>query len=402
MYDLAVVGGGAAGFFTAIRLAEQRPETRIIILEKSNKTLSKVKVSGGGRCNVTHGCFIPSEMVENYPRGNKELLGPFHRFLCGDMMAWLEEHGVETKIEEDGRVFPVSDSSQTIIDCFEGLCENHGIEVRLSAALKSLYREDDHWKLRTINSSVECKHVMLATGSTPSVWKMLEQMDFQIVDPVPSLFTFNISHRILEDIPGLSMPNAQVRIKESAHVSSGPLLITHWGLSGPAVLKLSAWAARELYARNYDFEIEVDWIGQGVDHIRDGIDQERRSHGKRTVKKYPLFNIPRRLWERFCYQARLGDYNFASLSSSQMDALCGVIGSCVFHVKGKSTFKEEFVTCGGVDLKQIDFKSMQSKLHEGLYMAGEVIDIDAITGGFNFQAAWTEAYIAAEHIADRI
>jgi predicted Rossmann fold flavoprotein len=402
MYDLAVIGGGAAGFFTAIQLAERNPGARIIILEKSNKVLSKVRISGGGRCNVTHACFIPQEMVDHYPRGHKELLGPFHRFLCGDMMAWLSEHGVETKIEADGRVFPTSDSSQSIIDCFEGLCEKYKVEINLSSAVKSLSPQEDYWSIETNTEKVDARCVMMATGSTPSMWSVLAHMGYQIIEPVPSLFTFNISHRLLEELPGLSMPEAEVRIKGSKHVASGPLLITHWGLSGPAILKLSAWAARELNECAYDFEIQIDWLGLGTDYVRDGIEHERAKNGKRMVKKYPLFGIPRRLWERFCYMAKVRDLNFASLSSSHIEGLIKVIASCTLPVKGKSTFKDEFVTCGGVDLKQIDFKSMQSRKHDGLYMAGEVINIDAVTGGFNFQAAWTEAFIAAEHIAGRL
>lgn len=402
MYDLAVIGGGAAGFYTAIRLAEQKPAARIIIIEKSNKTLAKVKVSGGGRCNVTHACFIPHDMVEHYPRGQKELLGPFHQFLCGDMMAWLSEHGVETKMEADGRVFPSSNSSETIIECFEGLCTKLGIEIRLSSGLLSMRPSETGWALETQTRVIDTQFVMLATGSTPSVWAMLEKMNYKIVTPVPSLFTFNISHKLLEELPGLSMPMAEVRIKGIGHVASGPLLITHWGLSGPAILKLSAWSARELNACDYTFEIEVDWLGLGAEHVGQGLEAQRSKNGKRMVKKYPLFDIPRRLWERFCYMARVRELNFASLTAKHLSDLIEIISLCRFQVKGKSTFKEEFVTCGGVDLKQIDFKSMQSKLHDGLYMAGEVINVDAVTGGFNFQGAWTGAYIAAESIAKRI
>lgn len=396
MYDLAVIGGGAAGFFTAIQLAQRRPGSRIIILEKGKQVLSKVKVSGGGRCNVTHACFIPSEMVEHYPRGSKELLGPFHRFLCGDMMAWLSEQGVETKIEGDGRVFPESNSSQTIIDCFLRICRAHDIQIQTSSGVTGLRPDGDTWTVEISSEKISTRQVMLATGSTPSVWKMLGTMGYTIVDPVPSLFTFNIEHKLLEDIPGLSMPQVQVKILGTRYEASGPLLITHWGLSGPAVLKLSAWAARELHGMDYRFEIAVDWLGAGAEYIRSAIAEERQTHGNRMVKKYPLCGIPRRLWERFCYMARLRESNFASLTAQQMEALIGLISDGRFPVDGKSTFKEEFVTCGGVERKQVDFKTMESKLHPGLYLAGEVLDIDAITGGFNFQAAWTEGVIAAE------
>ena len=399
MYDLIVIGGGAAGFFTAIQLAEKRPDSSILIIEKSNKVLAKVKVSGGGRCNVTHACFIPDEMVEHYPRGQKELLGPFTRFLCGDMMAWLSEHGVETTIEADNRVFPVSDSSQTIIDCFMRCCSEHRIAIHLQEGLESLNRRDDIWHVKTSKESYQSKAVMMATGSTPSVWKMLSNMGIEIIEPVPSLFTFNIKHKLLNELQGLSMPDASVHILGTGFQASGPLLITHWGLSGPAILKLSAWAARELFACNYNFKIQVNWLGLDESIVRESIEEQRKQHGKRMAKNYPLFGIPRRLWERFAYIAILREDNYGSLNAAQIDALIEALCACVMEVKGKSTFKEEFVTCGGVERKQIDFKTMQCKSHPGLYMAGEVLDIDAITGGFNFQAAWTEAFIAAEDMA---
>lgn len=399
MYDLIVIGGGAAGFFTAIQLAERDSEARILILEKSNKVLSKVKVSGGGRCNVTHGCFIPSEMIQYYPRGNKELLGPFHRFMCGDMMDWLSNHDIETKIEEDGRVFPVSDSSQSIIDCFMSSCKMAGIEILMHSGLRRMEQREEHWELDSESGQYQGKQVMIATGSTPSVWNMLGEMEYDIVEPVPSLFTFNIKHPLTKELQGLSMPESSVTIIGQKLEESGPLLITHWGLSGPAVLKLSAWAARELHAADYQFEIEVNWLGMNEFKVRSIIDEQRLSNPKRIVKKYPQFNIPRRLWERFCYLAKLYDLNWASLNSVQMNNLINLLIYCRMKVNGKSTFKEEFVTCGGVERKQIDFKSMQSRIHKGLYFAGEVIDIDAVTGGFNFQAAWTEAYIAAEAIS---
>jgi predicted Rossmann fold flavoprotein len=243
---------------------------------------------------------------------------------------------------------------------------------------------------------------MLATGSTPSVWEMLEDLGYEIIPPVPSLFTFNIKDKMLEDLQGLSMPEAEVRIPETGYSASGPLLITHWGLSGPAVLKCSAWAARELNAKDYRFQVEVNWISADVENVKQTIETMRKEHGKRMAKKYPLFDIPRRLWERFCRHAKLREDNYGSLTAEQIQSLIQVLTCSIFTVNGKSTFKEEFVTCGGVDLKQIDFKRMESRIHPGLYMAGEVLNIDAITGGFNFQAAWTEAYIAAEAMAMRL
>jgi len=402
MYDLIVIGGGAAGFFTAIQLAERKPGSRIVILEKSNKVLAKVRVSGGGRCNVTHACFDPQEMAEHYPRGSKELLGPFHRFLCGDMMAWLSEHGVETKIEDDGRVFPLSDDSQSIIDCFMNLYKKQRIEIRMHQWIESMAFKDGTWHIRSQTEVFIAKNIMLATGSTPSVWLMLQEMGYEIVEPVPSLFTFNIKHPFLEEMQGLSMPDAEVLIEDTHFSATGPLLITHWGISGPAVLKLSAWAARELHEHAYKFHIRVNWLGMDAALVREQIEVQRREHGNRMVKNYPMFSVPRRLWERFCYQAILREDNFASLTARQMESLIELLCHNQMKVEGKSTFKEEFVTCGGVERKQIDFKTMQSKMHLGLYMAGEVLDIDAITGGFNFQAAWTEGFIATEDIFESL
>ena len=399
LLDLIVIGGGAAGFFTAIRLAEQVPSSRILILEKSNKLLSKVKVSGGGRCNVTHACFDPKEMIDHYPRGSQELLGPFHRFLCGDMMEWLEERGVPTKIESDGRVFPVTDRSQTIIDCFLEICSQRDIMIRTSEAMQSLSYERETWVVSTLSGNLKARRVMIATGSTPSVWKILGAMGLKITPPVPSLFTFNIKHRLLEGLMGLSVPAGLIRITDSRIQAEGPILITHWGLSGPAVLRLSAWAARELNEVDYAFQISVDWSGQGRAAVSEILEQRRHEHGRKKVKAFPLEGFARRFWERICEQSGIREENFASLSRQKFDRLVGLVTECRLEVSGKSTFKEEFVTCGGVDRKELDFKTMQSKQFPGLYFAGEVIDIDAITGGFNFQAAWTEAYIAAEDMA---
>ena len=400
IYDLVVIGGGAAGFFGAIQTAQNQAGLKIIILEKAKQVLSKVKISGGGRCNVTHACFDPSEMVTKYPRGNKELLGPFHQFLCGDMMAWLDEKGVPTKIEEDGRVFPTTDKSQTIIDCFYGLCQKYQIEIKTQSSVTSIKEANNIWLITTKEENYKAKNILIATGSSTAFWNLLEKMGYKIVPPVPSLFTFNIKHPLLKDLPGLSVPNAEVKINDTKFEESGPLLITHWGLSGPAVLKLSAWAARELYAKNYQFEITVNWSGQVKESIQAELEQNRKQHGKKLVSNLTLANLPKRLWQRMlqiCYISN--KVNYASLNAKQITDLMEIIFACPLQVKGKSTFKDEFVTCGGVDNKQINFKTMESKLHPNLYFAGEVLNIDAVTGGFNFQAAWTTAYLAAQQIS---
>lgn len=396
-YDLICVGGGAAGYFTALQRAEQSASTpSILILEKSNQVLGKVKVSGGGRCNVTHACFDPREMVSFYPRGHKELLGPFHQFLCGDMMGWLDDHGIPTHIEEDGRIFPTSNNSQTIIDCFQDQVRLHGINVKTSEGLQSLKRDGNGWIIKTNKGTYRTLNVMMATGSSPKVWGYLETLGLPIIPPVPSLFTFNIQHALIDGLPGLSVPNATVRIVDTAYEESGPLLITHWGLSGPAVLKLSSRAARELHAKNYHFKISVSWVEQDSDQVKEELTLLRKSSGGSLVIKNPLLGLPKRLWEKMCHRAGIGPEKYGDLNAKKLDALQSLLTDCTFIVNGKSTFKEEFVTAGGIDTKAINFKTMEAKAFPGLYFAGEVLNIDALTGGFNFQAAWTESYIAAK------
>lgn len=271
--------------------------------------------------------------------------------------------------------------------------------IRTSEAMQSLSYERETWVVSTLSGNLKARRVMIATGSTPSVWKILGAMGLKITPPVPSLFTFNIKHRLLEGLMGLSVPAGLIRITDSRIQAEGPILITHWGLSGPAVLRLSAWAARELNEVDYAFQISVDWSGQGRAAVSEILEQRRHEHGRKKVKAFPLEGFARRFWERICEQSGIREENFASLSRQKFDRLVGLVTECRLEVSGKSTFKEEFVTCGGVDRKELDFKTMQSKQFPGLYFAGEVIDIDAITGGFNFQAAWTEAYIAAEDMA---
>jgi predicted Rossmann fold flavoprotein len=401
-YDLIIVGGGAAGFFCAIQSAERNSSMNILILEKSKEVLSKVRISGGGRCNVTHGCFEPAELVTNYPRGNKELLGPFHRFACGDMMEWLSIHGIETSIEGDGRVFPTSNTSATIINCFMDLCKKHNIKIKTSCGVSSIASINDLWHIDTNSDTYRSRKVLVATGSSPSTWKLLKSLGHTIVNPVPSLFTFNIKHPIIEDLAGISVPDAEVFIVGQKINSSGPLLITHWGLSGPAILKLSAWGARAFYESGYHFEIRVNWIGRGSEDALQEIQSLRKTQGGRSILNQPLFSLPKRLWRKMVFQLKLDKLNFGDLKSTQIDELVAIMCQCNFTVVGKSTFKEEFVTCGGVDTREINFKTMESKHLPNLYLAGEVINIDAVTGGFNFQAAWTTGYLAAEDITKNL
>lgn len=407
MYSLIVIGGGAAGFFGALTCAAQLPEGRVLILEKGRQLLGKVKISGGGRCNVTHACFDPRELTGFYPRGNKELRGPFHRFAPGDTFDWFEKRDVPLKIEADGRVFPVSDSSQSIIDCFLQEARKLRVEIETGAGVEALRppREpDDAWKITLKGGeALYAQRVLLATGSSSKAWKMLENLGMEMKPPVPSLFTFNIKDARLEGLPGLSVPRAVVRIPEARMEEAGPLLITHWGLSGPAVLKLSAWAARELHVLNYRFELIVDWTGgEGREGVLESLREYRREQGGGNVQRQSRWpEIPRRLWARLLSTAGIGEQErWADLSKKQLVRLAEELGEGRYSVDGKSTFKEEFVTAGGVELKEIDFRRFESKKFPGLFLAGEVLDIDAVTGGFNFQAAWTGGYIAGLAIAE--
>ena len=402
-YDILIAGGGAAGFFTAINIAEINPKLKIAILERGKEVLSKVRISGGGRCNVTHACFIPDELVKFYPRGEKELKGPFNRFCSGDTIEWFERHGVELKIEEDGRMFPVTDSSQTIIDCFLDTAKKLGIQVLLGESIQSLYKAENHWKIETNKETFLTEKLVMATGSNPKMWDMLQKMGHTIVPPVPSLFTFNIKDSRIKDLMGVSAM-ASVKVKGTKLEAAGPLLITHWGMSGPAILRVSAWGARELFVKNYQFVLQVNWLNDVyTDDCEGQLRELKQEHGKKTVVKRSPFDFPNRLWESLVTAAGIGlETRWADLSKSQLQALASQLTNGEYNVNGKSTFKEEFVTAGGIDLKEVNFKTMESKLLPGMYFAGEILNIDAITGGFNFQNAWTGGYIAAQSVVDNI
>ncbi len=403
--DVAVIGGGAAGFFGAIRIAEQRPDLDILILEKGKRPLEKVRISGGGRCNVTHACFEPRPLTKHYPRGERELLGPFHSFMTGDMMAWLSERGVETKIEDDGRVFPVTDSSQTVIDCFLNEAAQLGIDLWLQCGVTGITPPSDgkQWLLETTTGMVSASRMLIATGSSPQSWKMLEQLGCRTTERVPSLFTFNCKHPVIADKMGLSVPNARLEIPQAGLHSDGPLLITHWGLSGPAVLRLSAWGARELAGLKYTFELNINWTGSDTDLVREWIAAQRADAANRKVRSTMYPEIPRRLWEAIVdHSGCKAEANWADQSKQDLDELLNDLVNLPIMVTGKSTFKEEFVTAGGIELKEIHFKTMEHKRYPGLFFAGEALDIDAITGGFNFQAAWTGAWIAANGIVQSL
>ncbi len=402
-FNVIIIGGGAAGFFTAINAAIKNPNLKICILERGKEVLTKVKVSGGGRCNVTHAEFIPQELIKNYPRGEKELLGPFHTFMTGDTIEWFENRGVTLKIEEDGRMFPVTDSSQTIIECFLSETRRLGIEVLLNQSVKSIKKSTNNFIITTATEEFTSEKVVIATGSNPKIWTLLENMGHTIVPPVPSLFTFNIKDSRIMDLPGIST-DAYVKITNGKGKilleSNGPLLITHWGMSGPAILKLSAWGARILEPLKYHFYIEVNWLGNiPEEKVVENLKQLKINYGKQTVMKYAQFEIPKRLWQNLVRASGIDDrLTWANATSEHFQNIANQLTAGIFEVTGKSTFKEEFVTAGGVDLKEVNFKTYESKIVDGLYLAGEVLNIDAITGGFNFQSAWTGGFLVAQSL----
>jgi predicted Rossmann fold flavoprotein len=400
MKRFVIIGGGAAGFFAAINAAEMHPNLEVIILEGSNKVLQKVKVSGGGRCNVTHACFTPNELVEFYPRGKKELRGPFHQFMTGDTMEWFENRGIFLKIEDDNRVFPQSNSSQTIIDCFLESAKNAGVILKTSTRVDAIKKIGEKFIIKTTSEEFTANYVLVAPGSNTKVWNMMEELGHTIIKPVPSLFTFNIEDERLKEIPGISVPKATVTILNSKLTEHGPLLITHWGLSGPAILKLSAWGALELSQKKYQFQIEVNWLSLKFEAVLERLKSAKKNHAKKQVVLHTVFEeIPKRLWHKLVFAAAISENEqWAQLSNKQLDNLTNQLTKSAFNVTGKSTFKDEFVTAGGINLKEIDFKRFESKLHKNLFFAGEVLNIDAVTGGFNFQNAWTGAWIVANSV----
>ena len=406
-FDVIVIGGGAAGFFAAINLKTKAPNLKVAILERGSQVLTKVKISGGGRCNVTHAEFVPRELSRNYPRGEKELLGPFHTFMTGDTLAWFEERGVPIKMEEDGRMFPVSNTSQTIIDCFLDEIATLGISLLKEHPVKEIHNLQDSWSLTTTNKILLAKKIVIATGSNPKIWNILRALSHTIVAPVASLFTFNIKDQRILDLPGVSSQVGIQVIDQKGKVvlqSEGPLLITHWGMSGPAILKLSAWGARILEALSYTFTIVVNWlVDQAQEDVLLHLLKLKSKHPKQTIAKYPQFDIPRRLWQSIVKTSGITPLEiWADIPKSKLKNLAQQLTQSYFEVSGKSTFKEEFVTAGGVALQEINFKTFESKIHNNLYFAGEVINVDAITGGFNFQNAWTSAYIVSKAISEEL
>lgn len=397
---IAVIGGGAAGFFAAISAKVHSPSSEVIIFEKTSKLLAKVKVSGGGRCNVTHACFQSSELAKFYPRGGKQLRKAFDEFNTRDTVDWFENRGVALKTEDDNRMFPTTDDSQTIIDCLMSETKKLGIRISISSSILEVNKLDSRFEL-TLKSGVQTfDKVIIASGGSPKTegFDWLKALGHEIVSPVPSLFTFNMPKEPIKELMGLSVPNASVRVQGTKLVQSGPLLITHWGMSGPAVLKTSAWGARALSDMNYQFIAHVNWLGRVKENeLRQMIESVIAEFGKRMLRNKNPFDMPQRLWEFLLEKVGLSlEKLWSELGKKGINKLVNILLNDEYSVSGKTTFKEEFVTCGGISLSDVDFKTMESRKCPGLYFAGEVLDVDGVTGGFNFQAAWTTGFIAGK------
>lgn len=401
------MGGGAAGFFGAIAAATN-PHTRVVLLEAGRAPLAKVRISGGGRCNVTHACFDPAVFVQNYPRGNKALRGPFSKFQARDTVEWFARRGVELKTEADGRMFPITDDSATIANCLLEAARNTGVEIRTGTPVeraRCLLGPQFEIKLKS-GEVLQGDRLLLATGSSPQGHRIAKSLGHSIVTPVPSLFTFNLKDERLEGLAGVSVANVRLRLidkdsgKSSNLEQTGPILVTHWGISGPAVLKLSAWGARFLSDRRYKASLLINWLPQYNPEELRGQLQDMRGKEKKAIANSCPFSLPRRLWESLLRAGAIdSQQRWAELSNKSINRLVGELARGEYEIIGKGVFKEEFVTCGGVSLKEVNFKTMESRLCPGLYFAGEVLDIDGVTGGFNFQSAWTTGWLAGGAIA---
>ena len=403
---LIVVGGGAAGFFCAVNAARLSPTLEVVIVEKTSKLLSKVRVSGGGRCNVTHACFSIAEMIKKYPRGATFLKKAFHHFFTTDTINWFKDRGVELKTESDGRMFPSSNSSQTIVDCLMQEANQYGVEILMNKEVKAVKKGSDGFELLFSNdTTIAANFLCIASGGYPksTQFEWLHQIGHTIEAPVPSLFTFNMPGNPINALMGISVERVQVKIMGSKLAEEGPLLITHWGMSGPAILKLSAWGARELAAKNWQFGIIVNWLpAYNEQTLKDKFQLIRFDIAAQKISNRNPFLLPQRLWEYLLQQSGVNENSrWADLPAKEQNKLIKNICAQEFSVNGKTTFKEEFVTSGGLALEEVEHASMQSKIAPGLFFAGEVLNVDGVTGGFNFQNAWTTGWIAANAIAGK-
>lgn len=399
---IAVMGGGAAGFFGAITCAEANPYARVVLLEKARQVLAKVRISGGGRCNVTHACFDPALLVQNYPRGNKALRGPFTRFQPQDTIAWFAARGVTLKTEADGRMFPVTDSSETIINCLMQAAREAHVEIRTECGVTHIARNEQRFILTLTNGEkLECDRLLITTGSSSKVYGWMEALGHTVQPTVPSLFTFNIPDSPLNELAGISVPDVHLKILGTSLEQRGPLLITHWGFSGPAVLKLSAWGARVLHGTDYRAELRINWLPElSLQVLREKIYACKAQHAARLVFNECPIDLPRNLWKKLLsVNGIAADLRWSVIAKEQIEQLIKALHEGVYQIQGKSTYKEEFVTCGGITLDEVNFKTMESRVVPGIYFAGEVLDIDGVTGGFNFQNAWTTAWLAGHAMA---
>lgn len=397
-----MIGGGAAGFFGAIACAKSHPHTQVTLLEASRQPLAKVRISGGGRCNVTHACFDPARLVQHYPRGGKALRGAFSQFQARDTVDWFAAHGVQLKTEPDGRMFPITNNSETIVDCLTKAASLSGVEIRTGAAVERVSRQSAGFEISLKSGEIlQCDRLLLATGSSQVGYQIAKALGHQIEPPVPSLFTFNVLDDRLKDLAGVSVESVRLRLSVDGKTQleqTGPLLITHWGLSGPAVLKLSAWGARVLHDCHYQATLLINWLPQlNPEDLRQKIQSIRSEWSRRAIAASCPFELPRRLWQYLVTRAGIGaEDRWAGLSNKTLNQLIQELTQGCYLIKGKGVFKEEFVTCGGVSLKEVNFKTMESRLCQGLFFAGEILDIDGVTGGFNFQSAWTTAWLAGQ------
>jgi len=402
--DLLVIGGGAAGFFGAITAAEARLGSKVLIVERSSQPLTKVRISGGGRCNVTHACFETRPLSTRYPRGARALLSAFSRFQPSDTVTWFQERGVELKTEADGRMFPVTDDSETIVICLMAESRWAGVGLKLRCGVDALERlpDGEWWAALSDGSEIKAGKVLVATGGCRSgnIPALLQKLGHEIERPVPSLFTFNVDEKWVHDLSGLAVGDAEVSVPGTGLKERGPVLFTHWGFSGPAILRLSAWGARELEERHYAFDVRIQWVpGRSAESLLEDFQKARQNSPGRLVTNSPQGGLPARLWEALVVRAGISPTErWNQLPRAQALVLANAMVRTELPVNGKSLHKDEFVTCGGVDLKEVDFRTMESRVCSGLYFAGEVLDVDGITGGFNFQAAWTTGWLAGQAV----
>lgn len=398
---IAIIGAGAAGCFAAANISKD-PDTEVVVFEKTGKVLQKVKVSGGGRCNVTHSCFDIPQLIDRYPRGKRFLRKTLHAFTPQHTIDWFNQRGVQLKTEEDGRMFPVTNDSQTIIDCLWSEMQKQSVQVRYQKSLQQIEKHGEVFQLKFADSSYyEANKVLVTCGGFPKKeqYRWLEELGHTIEEPVPSLFTFNLPKHPITELMGVSVKDVSVKVRGTKLIETGPILITHWGLSGPAVLKCSAWGARELNNLNYNFTVAINWLTDvSEDNLRSLFSDIRQEKGKQLVQHKNPFELPKRLWEYLLTKSNINtEVRWGELPAKEQNMLINALVNDEYEVKGKTTFKEEFVTAGGIKLSEIEPKTMQSRVVPGLYFAGEIMDVDGVTGGFNFQHAWSSGYIAAQN-----